>query len=99
MPALDLPSRLAYLYAPILPYLKLIKVRRESKRGHVSGDILLPEGYAAEIVATGLNAPVHCCFDEHGACYVSECGHKIDSRPRILEVNTVTGATTVFFEL
>jgi glucose/arabinose dehydrogenase len=97
--ALDLPSRLAYITAPLLPYLKKIKITRRGPRDHRPADILLPAGYVAEVVATGLNAPVHCCFDDAGACYVSECGHKIDAKPRILKVDPRTGATAVFFEL
>ena len=97
--ALDLPSWLAYAYAPILPYLKRIKIRRAGGRGHNPKDILLPAGYVAEVVATGFNAPVHCCFDDEGFCYVSECGHKIDAKPRILKVDTRTGRSETFFEL
>ncbi len=96
-PMLD--SWLAYMYAPILPYLKKIKITREGPRGHNQQDILLPEGYVAEVVATGFNAPVHCCFDDHGFCYVSECGHKIDSKPRILKVDVQTGLYETFFDL
>lgn len=97
--ALDLPSRLAYLYAPILPYLKWIKIVRKGARGHDPKDILVPRGYVVEVVATGLNAPVHCCFDEQGFCYVTEAGHKIASKPRILKVNVSSGQYETFFEL
>jgi glucose/arabinose dehydrogenase len=97
--ALDLPSRLAYIYTPILPLLKKIKIVRSHGRGHNPRDILLPRGYIAEIVASGLNAPVHCCFDDAGYCYVSECGHKIDSRPRIVKIDVRTGTCQSFFEL
>src|SRR4051794_9413078 len=97
--ALDLPSRLAYLSAPLLPYLKKVKIRRRGPRDHRPADILLPTGYVAEVVATGLNTPVHCCFDDAGFCYVSECGHKIDAKPRILKLDPSTGATEVYFEL
>jgi len=97
--ALDLPSRLASLYAPILPYLKWIKITRKGARGHDPKDILVPQGYEASVVATGLNAPVHCCFDEQGFCYVTEAGHKIDAPPRILKVDVSTGEYETFFEL
>lgn len=97
--ALDLPSRLVYLTAPVLPLLKKVKVTRRGSRDHRPQDILLPAGYVAEVVATGLNAPVHCCFDDAGFCYVSECGHKIDARPRILKIDPHTGSTAVFFDL
>src|SRR5215213_5736363 len=97
--ALDLPSLLAYIYKPLLPVLKQIQVSRTGTRPYNPGDILLPAGYVAEVVATGFNAPVHCCFDADGACYVTEAGHKIDSKPRILKVDLATGSWTPFFEL
>src|SRR5690242_7457071 len=97
--ALDLPSLLAYLYQPVLPILKKIQISRTGTRRYNPGDILLPDGYAAEVVATGFNAPVHCCFDADGACYVTEAGHKIDSQPRVLKVDLTSGAWTPFFEL
>jgi len=100
-PMLD--SWLAYTYAPLLPYLKRINkkfnISREGSRRHNPDDILLPEGYVAEVVATGFNAPVHCAFDDQGVCYVSECGHKIDSKPRILKVNVQTGEYETYFDL
>lgn len=94
-----LPSWLAYLYKPILPYLKKIKIRREGPRGYSPKDILLPEGYEAEVVASGFNTPVHCTFDEQGYCYVVESGHKIDAAPRVLKVDPITGEWDVFFTL
>ena len=96
--ALDLASALAYAYAPILPILKKLKIKRVGSRDHNPADILVPPGYAVEVVATGFNTPVHCAFDEAGSCYVIECGHKIEARPRILKVNTRTGACETFFE-
>jgi glucose/arabinose dehydrogenase len=96
-PMLD--SMLAYLYSVIGPITEKLKINREGARGHDPEDILLPEGFVAEVVATGFNAPVHCCFDAEGACYVSECGHKIDSKPRVLKVDLATGEYETFFEL
>ena len=96
---IDLPSWLAYAYAPILPVLKrAIRLRRAGRRGHNPRDILLPQGYAAEVVTTGLNTPVHCCFDDRGFCYVIECGHKVEAKPRILKVDVSTGTYQTFFE-
>lgn len=94
-----LPSWLAYLYTPILPYLKKIKIGREGRGENNPADILLPQGYRAEVVATGFNAPVHCTFDNEGFCYVIESGHKIAEPPRILKVNVNTGAYDTFFTL
>ena len=94
---LDLPSWLATLYTPILPYLKKVRVRHEGPRGHAPKDILLPRGYAAEVVATDLNAPVHCCFDDRGGCYVVESGHKVQEPPRIVRVDTANGRQETYF--
>ena len=66
--AIDLPSWLAYAYAPILPYLKKIRIGRAGPRGHNPRDILVPRGYVAEVVATDLTTPVHCTFDTAGYC-------------------------------
>jgi glucose/arabinose dehydrogenase len=90
---------MSYLYQPILPVLKKIHIRREGPRGYNPNDILLPQGYVAELVASGFNAPDHCCFDEDGYCYVVESGHKIDAVPRILKVDTKTGDWEPFFTL
>lgn len=94
-----LPDWLAYLYSLILPYLKWIKIRREGPRGYQPKDILLPQGYTAELVGSGFNAPDHCCFDDRGFCYIVESGHKIDAAPRILKVDTRTGTWETFFTL
>jgi glucose/arabinose dehydrogenase len=96
---IDLPSWLAYVYAPILPVLRrAIRLRRVGGRDYQPRDILLPRGFAAEVVTSGLNTPVHCCFDDQGFCYVIECGHKIEAKPRILKVHPATGASELFFE-
>ena len=99
IPTPDFDSLLAYMYAPLQPLVKRLRIRREGPRDHNPRDILVPEGYAVEVVATGLSAPVHCTFDEEGYCYVSECGHKIESKPRIVRVNVETGDQQTFFEL
>ncbi len=90
---------LAYMHSAMRPIMDRIHIPHEGQRGHDPGDILLPEGYTAEVVTTGLNAPVHCCFDDAGSCYVSECGHKIDSKPRVWKINTGTGEKELFFDL
>ena len=51
------------------------------------------------MVASGFNAPDHCCFDDDGYCYVVESGHKIDAAPRILKVDPNTGQWETFFTL
>lgn len=82
-----------------MPVLKKIHIRREGPRGYTPQDILLPEGYVAELVASGFNTPVHCCFDDEGYCYVVESGHKVEAVPRILRVDTQTGNWETFFTL
>ena len=95
-----LPDWISYLYKPILPFLKrTIKIRRQGPRNYNPQDILVPEGYVAELVASGFNAPDHCCFDDKGFCYVIESGHKIDATPRILKVDPHNGSWVVFFTL
>ena len=99
--ALDLDSLLAYTYAPLVPYLKQARQKlgfaRRGARGHNPRDILLPQGYTADVVATGFNTPVHCTFDDRGSCYVVECGHKVEATPRILKVDLQTGQYETFF--
>lgn len=99
--AIDLDSLLAYAYAPLLPYLKRAKrtlgFARRAERGFNPRDILLPQGYTAEVVASGFSTPVHCTFDDQGACYVVEGGHKVEAKPRILKVDLSTGRYETFF--
>lgn len=92
-------SLLAYAYAPLRPLLNRVNITREGRRGAVVRDVLLPDGFEAEVVATDLNAPVQCTFGPDGACYVSESGYQIDSRPRVVRVDVQTGAAETFFEL
>lgn len=93
-----LPDWLTYLYQPILPLLKNINIKRKGRVKTEPGDILLPRGYRAEVVAAGFNAPDHCTFDDQGYCYVTESGHKITAPPRILKVDVRTGNYSVFYE-
>lgn len=90
---------LAYAHAAARPILDKIHLRRTGRRGFNPRDVLLPDGYVAEVVATDLTAPVHCCFDDAGYCYVTESGYKSDSPPRILRIDPRSGARQIFFEL
>src|ERR671934_2873054 len=100
--AIDLDSLLAYAYAPLMPYLKQAQLKlgfaRRGARDHNPRDILLPQGYTADVVATGFNTPVHCTFDDQRSCYVVECGHKVEAKPRILKVDLQTGQYETFFK-
>jgi glucose/arabinose dehydrogenase len=92
-------SALAYLYTPLRPLTRRLKGRRTGTRGFEARDVLLPRSFTAEVVTTGLNEPVHCTFDDQGTCYVVECGHKIDSRPRVVTVDVATGEQATFYEV
>ena len=89
---------LAYLSRPLYPLLRRVQIRREGRRKYDPSDVLLPEGYVAEVVATGFKTPVHCCFDDRGFCYVTECSYKIESRPQLLRVDVETGDVDFFLE-
>ena len=93
-----LDSVLAYLYKPLQPIIRGRSMKRVETRRWRPEDILLPEGYVAEVVTTGLNAPVHCTFGPDGTCYVVECGHKIEARPRVLSVDVRSGRTSTLYE-
>jgi glucose/arabinose dehydrogenase len=52
-------------------------------------DIALPEGYRAEVVATGLTYPTGVAFDDRGGVYVLEAGYSYGEdwkTPRLLRV-------------
>ena len=101
MNRIDLPRYLAWASKPFLPLVDRfgMRVRRRGPRGYVPGDILLPHGYVADVVATDLSAPVMTTFGPDGAAYVVECGHKVDDPPRIKRVDLDTGAVTVYHEV
>lgn len=93
-----LASLLAYLYKPLQPLIRGRSFRRVESRHWHPDDILVPKGYAVDVVATGLNAPVHCSFTPDGSCIVVESGHKIESRPRVLHIDPTTGAQRIIYE-
>ncbi len=92
-------SMLGVMYAPLFPFVDKIHLNRHKRRTHNPSHVLIPDGYTVEVVASGFNEPVHCCFGDDGFAYITECGHKIDSKPRIVKVDTTTGASETFFEL
>lgn len=94
----DLASWLAYLYSRLQPVTARFNIPRKRPRRYDPNDILLPEGFTAEVVATGLTAPVHCCFDPHGRCYVFESGHKTGIPPRIYRIDVTTGERELLYE-
>lgn len=61
-------------------------------------DIALPEGYKAEVVATGLTFPTSVAFDEQGRVYVTEAGYsygEVFLEPKLLRVEADGSLTTV----
>jgi glucose/arabinose dehydrogenase len=53
-------------------------------------DFELPDGYVAEVVATGLNLPTSVAFDGQGRVYVLEAGYsygELFSEPRLLRLH------------
>ena len=95
----EVHSLLAYLSRPLYPLLRRVEIRRSGRREHRTTDILLPEGYVAEVVATGFKTAVHCTFGPDGGCYLTEAGYKTETPPRILRVDVDSGETSVVFEL
>ena len=87
--AIDLPRALAWLSKPLMPLVERYgkKVPRRGRRGFAPADVLLPAGYRAEVIATGLSAPVMTTFGPDGAAYVVESGHKVDDPPGIRRVD------------
>jgi glucose/arabinose dehydrogenase len=87
--AIDLPRALAWLSKPLMPLVERYgkRVPRRGSRGFAPADVLLPSGYRAEVVATGLSAPVMTTFGPDGAAYVVESGHKVDDPPGIRRVD------------
>ena len=60
-------------------------------------DIILPQGYRIEAVATGLTFPTDVAFDDEGTLYVLEAGYcygEVWTTPRLLRV-APGGATSV----
>ena len=95
----DLHSLLAYGYRPLYRLLRRVRIKHADPRDHVPEDTLLPDGFVAEVVATGLTTPVHCTFSPDGACYVTEAGYRTEHRPRILRIDVETGAVETIYEL
>jgi len=94
--AIDLPRALAWLSKPLMPLVERYgkKVPRRGSRGFAPADVLLPAGYIAEVIATGLSAPVMTTFGPDGAAYVVESGHKVDDPPGIRRVDIGGGKPT-----
>ncbi|MBW3614374.1 MAG: hypothetical protein KY439_03575 [Actinobacteria bacterium] len=93
------PDALGYVWVAGRGILQRVNVARKGTRRPDPTDILLPEGYGAEVVASGFDEPVHCFFAPDGRCFITEGGYRIDSPPRILQLDTATGDRRVVFEI
>ena len=95
----DVPTLLSVLYAPLQPIVQRINIVRRGSRRHAPSDILLPEGFTADLVAGGFSAPVHASFGPDGNAYVTESGHKSGSAPRVYRVDPASGSKELLVEL
>jgi glucose/arabinose dehydrogenase len=95
---LDVPTFLSVLYTPLQPLVKRLRFVRRGERRYDPGDILLPEGYRAELVAGGFTAPVHATFGPDGEMYLTESGHKADAPPRIYRLDVASGERSLVVE-
>jgi len=95
---IDVPTLLSILYAPLQPLVQRVRFVRRGTRRFSPEDVLLPDGYRAEVVASGLTAPVHACFGPAGEMYVTESGHKSESPPRIYRVDVASGRRDLVVE-
>ena len=93
------PDALGYVWVAGRGVFQRANIVRKGSRKPDPTDILLPDGFEAEVVATDFNEPVHATFGPDGACYVTEAGYRIDSPPRILKVDTTSGEREVVFEI
>ena len=62
-----------------------------------TADVLLPQGYRAEVVATGLTFPTGLVVDEQGDLYITEAGYsygEVFAAPRLIRLER-DGSTTV----
>ena len=95
----DLPTVLAFIYAPLQPLVKRLHISRRGTRRYEPNDILLPDGYVAELVAGGFTAPVHAALGPEGELYVTESGHKSDTPPRVFRLDPTTGTSDLVVDL
>lgn len=96
---LDVPTMLSTIYSPLGPIVSRLNFVRRGTRSYTPADVLLPAGYEAELVAGGLTAPVHACFDPSGNLYVTESGHKSLSPPRVYRLDPSTGEKVLLADL
>lgn len=93
------PDALGYLWVAGRVLFERVNLPRRGRRTPDPTDILVPDGYTVEVVADGLDEPVHCTFAPDGSCYLTEAGYRIDSPPRIWRLDTATGERDLVFEI
>jgi len=93
------PDALGYVWVAGRGLFQRVNIRRKGRRSPNATDILVPQGFAVDVVATGFDEPVHGAFGPDGALYVSEAGYRIDSPPRIWRLDTATGEREKVFEI
>jgi hypothetical protein len=76
-----IPDWLAYLYAPIIPALKRIKITGHPRRPNPAD--ILPAGLQRRGRRDRLHRTGALLLRRPGNCYVTESGHKVDTPPRI----------------
>lgn len=70
----------------------------QGRRATDPADVALPEGYSAEVVASGFTFPTGVAFDDRGGIYVLEAGYsygEVWTTPRLLRVNPGGSPTVV----
>jgi glucose/arabinose dehydrogenase len=97
--ALDLPGWLSYVVRIGEPMFRRATWPRRGPRSHRPSDILVPTGYEAEVVASGLTAPVHVTFGPDDFAYVCEAGHHTAQPPRVLRIDPRSGEMSVYYEV
>lgn len=72
--------------------------RIPEQRAPEAADVLVPDGWRVEVVATGLHLPTSVAFDDDGGVYVLEAGYsygELFATPRIVRVRADGGLSTV----
>ena len=72
------PDALGYVWVAGRRVFQRANIVRKGSR--YPTDILVPDRFEVQVVATHLNEPVHATFGPDGACYVTEAGYRIDLR-------------------
>jgi glucose/arabinose dehydrogenase len=97
LPALVLPLLLAGCWS-LLPSSGGGQTSSPDRRSPNPADVALPDGYRAEVVATGLTFPTAVTFDGDGGVYVLEAGYsygEVWTTPRLLRIDPGGSPTVI----